>query len=280
MTLPKFNFSCSLDEDELLTHESLVSSCYSRWAPVLSRAEWYRDERIWDRLDRIVALRPNRLLELCCGVGVLLDRLAHKMPNASFDAVDISSTAVAEASKRCSNLENVRILVGDWTTPIPRNQKYDVIVIKNSLHLIANPLNKLRDLHRISHSGTRLIIVETVSPSLRSLEFVQGLFRITDTDHIKANYFTRRNLLSLLTRSGWLARRTDKIDQLMSVGHWLNIKVGASSTRREAEHFIASASNDVKEEMNITSSPNDISMLRRQLIVFAYPSASPLTQLD
>jgi len=265
-----------LDEFDLQTesHEDAVSRYYGKWSESLSTATWYNDERVFRWLDQIVPLRPQRVLELCCGSGAILHRLASRLPNATFDGVDICETMFLRASHQCASLPNVRVFHGDWLSPLCAARPYDVVLVKNSLHLIRNLHDKLVELRKVCHPTTRLVLVETVSPSSRSRSFVQNLFKIVDEHHVKSHYFIKSQIKRILEEAGWTpSRDTRRVDQLISVNRWLNFKMDSPSGRRRAIDFVSRAPRQIREEMNISSNEQGVFMLRRQLMLFAFPRA-------
>src|SRR5579864_4745908 len=138
-------------------HAVLVSQLYDRWADAISsRFAWYKDERIFEHLDRIASLRPRtRLLELGFGDGAVMARLARQLPATRFEGVDISLKMLALASKRCRWLRNVAVEQGDWVAALSSRAPYDIIVVKNTLHLLWALEDKLRALAAVSHSKTQ-----------------------------------------------------------------------------------------------------------------------------
>jgi len=77
---------------------------------------------------------PDRIadvLELCTGSGCLAIVLAHVLPTARVDAVDISPAALAVARRNVADYDlagRIRLLEGDLFAPLDDNAKYDLIV--------------------------------------------------------------------------------------------------------------------------------------------------------
>ena len=256
--------------ETLNAHTAAVARLYDKWSSGMFAAPWYRDEKIWKLLDSIRTFQPKAVLEIGCGDGRVLQRLALRMPDCDFWGVDISEVMLKSASERCNRLANVHLRRGDWTTPVA-GQRFDIIVIKNALHLIPDLPSKLKALHRVCSDNARLIVVETVSPSPNSRDFVKGLFRVVDKGNIKINYFTRKNLLSMLSKSGWRRSYLSVVDQSMSVDDWLKFKVDDETDRTDVRALVAHAPIKTAKEMNIVSSAGRFSMLRRQVVVFLQP---------
>lgn len=68
----------------------------------------------------------DRLLSLCCGIGLELDLLLKKLINVDITAVDISSAYVAEIRKRHTGFEVIRADATEYILNAPTNS-FDVI---------------------------------------------------------------------------------------------------------------------------------------------------------
>jgi len=77
-------------------------------------------------LEALKGRRYARAFEPGCSVGVLTKRLATICDRV--EAVDISSSAVAQAKERCRGLENVHLTCGSLADSIPAGE-FDLIVL-------------------------------------------------------------------------------------------------------------------------------------------------------
>jgi len=249
-------------------HAQLVSRLYDKWADGISKAEWYRDERIFERIDSIVSFRPRRVLEIGFGNGRILRRLASKLPEAAFEGVDVSHRMHHLALEQCRWLPNVALYEGDWIDPVMHHEPYDIILIKNALHLVRGLGEKLRALSRVSHGKTKLVVIETVSPSNASREFVAKMFRRIDRQHVKVHFFTRQSLWRALKEGGWDKRHyAALIDQKLSIDKWLQFKLDSKEERVAIRNWILQAPLKIKDEMNISDEHGPLTMLRRQTVL-------------
>jgi 2-polyprenyl-3-methyl-5-hydroxy-6-metoxy-1,4-benzoquinol methylase len=93
-----------------------------------------------------------RLLDVGCGSGRILNRLAELHPNSRFTGIDLSPEAVgtarAEASRK--GLRNVEYLVRDLSDfhDTAEVEAFDVITTFDAIHDQAKPLNVLKGIHR------------------------------------------------------------------------------------------------------------------------------------
>lgn len=92
------------------------------------------------------------VLDLGCGRGRVLLRLAELFPNSRFLGIDLSEEAVATAARTASEkgLTNVRFIARDLSDFDERAEpdRFDFITTFDAVHDQARPLNVLRGIHR------------------------------------------------------------------------------------------------------------------------------------
>lgn len=246
---------------------------YSNLADWIDTRPWYHDDRVVKAVMSCISGQPTRILELCCGSGLLLEALGFRLPDAVIVGVDISSRMTQLARARVADKDNLSVRTGNWIYQMPQKwsrQPFDVIVVKNALHLLHDLPKKLRDLRDVSHSRTTLIIVETVSPTVEANKFIQRLFQHVDTDHIKQSYFTRISLRKALRSSGWemASIRPQFVRQRINVVDWLVHQCDDLMALEPAKRVLRTKDNKVRKTMEFDSVRGEIPahMLRLQYI--------------
>jgi 2-polyprenyl-3-methyl-5-hydroxy-6-metoxy-1,4-benzoquinol methylase len=101
-------------------------------------------------VDRLV--EGIRVLDVGCGSGRILTRLAELFPNSTFHGLDLSEEAIENArsaaeSKRLQNLQFNRRDLTDFHESADL-ESYDFITTFDAVHDQAQPLNVLRGIHR------------------------------------------------------------------------------------------------------------------------------------
>ena len=81
-------------------------------------------------LAALPADRPADVLDLGTGSGIIAITLAAERPQTRVVAVDVcpEALAIAQANAERLGANNLRLLQGDWLTPLPPNERYDLIV--------------------------------------------------------------------------------------------------------------------------------------------------------
>src|SRR5262249_29560187 len=109
-------------------------------------------ERAWQFLQNRCSERtPVRALDFGTGSGCLAVAIAHQVPSAEVDAVDISSAALIVARQNAARhglAERIRFYQGDGFDAVPTGRCYDLIVSNPTYipsHEIADLAPEVRD---------------------------------------------------------------------------------------------------------------------------------------
>lgn len=101
--------------------------------------------------------RGIRVLDVGCGRGKIMIRLAELFPASRFEAIDLSAEAIRDASADASSrgLANIAFTAADLSdfdrTAEP--ESFDLITTFDAIHDQARPLNVLRGIHRALRPG-------------------------------------------------------------------------------------------------------------------------------
>lgn len=249
--------------------EARIRSHYDAVAPLLFKAAWYHDPDVTQFVTRHTPVFTRHFLDLCSGPGLLAKSILTRHPEFEYHMIDISAVACEMALAVCKQYSQAKVFQGNWVFPVSaRKVKYDVILIKNALHLIIDLPNKLNYLRSILKPAGRIVFVETVSPSDLANNFIRDIFKVAAFDY-KEYYFTEFSLVSMLRQAG-LRRLGGKhfIDQEMTIHEWLEQK-RVPKLRQEAVFsriYEASRNPKLLAQMRLknTHDRGKLTMLRRQ----------------
>ncbi|MBN1240509.1 MAG: methyltransferase domain-containing protein [Gammaproteobacteria bacterium] len=98
-----------------------------------------------ERLERGI-----RVLDLGCGRGLILHRLATLFPRSRFEGRDLSEEAIAYANAHAANLPNLEYFAQDLSDYDRRAEpeSYDFITTFDAIHDQGRPLNVLKGIYR------------------------------------------------------------------------------------------------------------------------------------
>ncbi|MDG4553234.1 MAG: methyltransferase domain-containing protein [Candidatus Competibacter sp.] len=91
-----------------------------------------------DLIERVAARRiPNRILEIGCGTGRNLERMARRFPQAQLTGLDLSADMLARARCRLApHVGRVTLLHQPYAGPLERRPGFDLIVLSYCLSMI------------------------------------------------------------------------------------------------------------------------------------------------
>lgn len=145
---------------------------------------------IWAAI--ILDIQPNdRVLEIGCGTGILVDQVAGKLDSGTITAIDRSAAMIRMASKRNALFISggkVKLRTGDFTKLSFDQSEFSKIAAFNVNFFWKNPEQELEIIRRILQPHGELYIfyqapyeidINAADPIKQKLE--QSSFEITDT---------------------------------------------------------------------------------------------------
>lgn len=196
---------------------------YSRLASEYEvRWSFYVEATTRETLARLSLQPSDRLLDVGCGTGALLHRLALRHPAAQLSGVDPVPQMLAQARGR---LPPEVVLQEGWAERLPfESERFDVVVSCNMFHYIRQPVAALREMGRVLRPGGRLVITDWCDDFLMC-RICDLYLRLFSAAHFKV--YRERECLQLLLKSGY--RNVDVESYKIS---WLWGLMTASATKQ------------------------------------------------
>lgn len=132
---------------------------YSRSAKDYDRKwSFYVESTTRETISRL-ALRPaDRILDVGCGTGELLSRLAAKHPGVTLAGLDPVPEMLAMAKAKLSDQIDLRV---GWANALPwPDASFDVVVSCNMFHYITHPVDAIKEMERVLAPSGRLVITD------------------------------------------------------------------------------------------------------------------------
>lgn len=108
---------------------------------------------------RRLTLRPgDRLLDIGCGTGVLLDQLCTQSPGITAVGVDLSWSMLAVARERLGS--QVSLLRADAGRLPCAAQSFDLVVSNSSFHYWPDPRKGLSEVARVLRPGGQFVLTD------------------------------------------------------------------------------------------------------------------------
>ncbi|HXJ09145.1 MAG TPA: class I SAM-dependent methyltransferase [Burkholderiales bacterium] len=119
---------------------------------------FYVEATTRETLARLEMRPTDRVLDIGCGTGELLSRLAAKYPEARLSGLDPVPEMLEMARRKLS--ERVDLRVG-WANELPwPDGTFDLVVSCNMFHYITHPVDAVREMERVLKPGGRIVITD------------------------------------------------------------------------------------------------------------------------
>jgi len=152
------------------SQHDLVRHRYRAYAPHYDRR--FRRYSAWSRahvLDAIgVGPEPRRILDACCGTGIVTAALADRFPAAEVFGIDLSHEMLACAHERLEALSLGTVHLKE--APAERlpvdSESIDLLVCANAFHLIDRQQPAMEEFARVLAPGGRAVIFDWTRESI------------------------------------------------------------------------------------------------------------------
>jgi SAM-dependent methyltransferase len=119
-------------------------------------------EAIWPQEEAIFARHPveGDVLDVGCGTGEILARLAAKYPRASFTGIDLEEPHLARAAARCAEFgDRVRFERGDAMAPQYADESFDFVICRHVIQAVPDAARVLAEIRRVVRPGGRVHLI-------------------------------------------------------------------------------------------------------------------------
>lgn len=202
-----------------------TGSVGSAWAE-----EWRRTDRSFGALTYKL-LDPAAIgsfaaaLDIGCGAGELVQRLAAAHPAADVLGIDISSELVAVARARCASLANAQIAEADAATwQAPEGRSPDLLISRHGVMFFADPVAAFSHLREQAAPAARLRFSCFRAPKENA--WATALASILPTPSQPSDpeapgpfaFADRARVEKILTAAGWTGVAFEPLDYEMIAG--------------------------------------------------------------
>jgi len=114
----------------------------------------------YDPANKEISKEPFKdFLDIGCGTGNTIEKLSKEYPDSHFTGLDLAEKMIEVAKKKVKS-DNVEFLVGDAENLPFEDNKFDIIICKESIHHYPNPEKFFKESYRVLRPNGRLIIVD------------------------------------------------------------------------------------------------------------------------
>jgi ubiquinone/menaquinone biosynthesis C-methylase UbiE len=181
--------------------DASVATQYDAWARVY--------DVLWSRYmnqtlpvaQRAAAVTPGeRVLDLACGTGELLHRMAQETPEADLTGIDLAPKMIKRARHKLAGRPGVALTQADAHDLPFGDNAFDVLVCANTFHYFTHPEQVVREAHRVLSPDGRLVVLDWCR-DFWTCRVMDALLQYIDPAHTTC--YTLDELTALLERASF-----------------------------------------------------------------------------
>lgn len=178
---------------------------YARLAGTYDRKwSFYIEATTRETIARLPLRAGDRVLDIGCGTGALLQRLCAIHPAAQLTGVEPVPEMLAAARRKLAPAVELR---EGWAEDLPfADAQFDLVVSCNMFHYIERPAGALAEIRRVLRSGGQLIITDWCSDYLACRMF-ERYQRLRSRAH--AQIYRASDCKRLVEQAGYAAVAID-----------------------------------------------------------------------
>ncbi|MBE6049089.1 MAG: class I SAM-dependent methyltransferase [Clostridium sp.] len=115
-------------------------------------------------MDKIKDENFKTVLDVGCGTGNMLNMIINKYNDVEAYGIDISDKMLLKAKEKLG--DRAYLTLGDSENLPYKDDKFDLIMCNDSFHHYPNPVNVLKEFHRVLKSGGVLILGDCWQPTV------------------------------------------------------------------------------------------------------------------
>ena len=165
---------------------------------------FYLDATTRETLARLPLRSNDRLLDVGCGTGELLMRVAARHPDIQLSGIDPVQEMLDVARGKLS--AKVDLQQG-WANGLPwEDGSFDVVVSCNMFHYIAHPVDAIREMERVLRPGGSIVITDWCDDYL-ACRLCSMYLHLTSRAHYKT--YRQSECIALLEEAGHAAAKVE-----------------------------------------------------------------------
>jgi len=159
---------------------------------------FYIEATTRETLKRVPMHDRAKVLDVGCGTGELLRRLAAKYPDSELSGIDPVPEMLAVAKQKLSARAELRV---GYANALPwADNSFDVVVSCNMFHYVTHPITALQEMGRVLRPGGKLVITDWCDDYL-ACRLCNIYLRITNRAYYKT--YRQNECLRLLHAAGY-----------------------------------------------------------------------------
>ncbi|HUZ93018.1 MAG TPA: class I SAM-dependent methyltransferase [Candidatus Paceibacterota bacterium] len=141
-----------------------------------------------------------RCIDVACGTGEILCRLAGEFPDVSFVGVDLSDDMIDVARAKCGAMPNIQFVSANAIRLPFEDNFFDLSICTDAIHHFSVPEKILAELYRITNRTGWVFVADPAYDTLFQ-RIIVGTFGITLDKPIR--YYPKKDLRAMIAGAGF-----------------------------------------------------------------------------
>ncbi|MBI2444199.1 MAG: class I SAM-dependent methyltransferase [Candidatus Magasanikbacteria bacterium] len=147
----------------------------------------------------LILRRGGRIVDVACGTGEVIVRLAREFPAAEFIGIDFAPAMLQKAREKARALTQARFIEAPAAAiPLPASSA-DAVLCSDAFHHLAEPQAVIAEIHRVLKPGGLFLLVD---PAFNS-RLARWLGNLVKGFEHAYHYYSLTELKTLLTAPGF-----------------------------------------------------------------------------
>lgn len=143
----------------------------------------------------------GRMLDLGCGTGEVLLKLAQTYPNIQeLAGIDLSEDMLALAKGKLGAFKNTMLSQGNIEHIPYADKHFDLVVSSGVLHYVNDPEGMAREVNRVLKPQGHFVLIDMANESLVT-KVSSVLRRVTDPGTVR--FYSKKSAMEMLTAQGF-----------------------------------------------------------------------------
>lgn len=138
-----------------------------------------------------------KFLDIACGTGLTLKRLAKKYPKSIFYGVDVSPGMLKVAKGRNKSRNNINLLLEDAESLPFKDGFFDFIVLSETLHHLEDPNRFFEEMLRVLKKGGYFLLMEPIKIEFFEKPIIKKLILWFDPS---PRYYSASDILDIFNK--------------------------------------------------------------------------------
>lgn len=144
--------------------------------------------------------RGGKFLDVACGTGEIMYRLAKRYPKSEFYGVDLSPEMIKKAKEKMRERKSLLFQVGNVDAIPFKDAIFDVVLCSEAFHHFEHSQKALEEMHRVLKKGGMFLLMDPAYDTFFQRKIIATLGGLVET--AKKNY-SKAEFVELLEKAGF-----------------------------------------------------------------------------